>query len=204
MATFHEVRLPDCIEVGARGGPGFLTSVSSLYSGKEQRNGLWEVDRGEWDISYGIQTRDDALAVRDFFMARRGKLYGFRFKDWTNYRTEGTTQHPTLEVADQSETEFQLYYRYQDTGNFIYEKRIYKPVAATIQMYVDGVANAGFTVDDTTGRVTFTTPPDYGADITWTGEFDVPVRFDTDRLDIVINTHEVLTQPQIKIVELKL
>jgi len=203
--AFDEIRLPTGIERGALGGPGFLTNVVLLNSGKEQRNSLWSVDRGQWDIGYGIQTRDDALAVRNFFMARLGRARGFRFKDWTNYST-GTTKMPTSETGDGSETVFQLRYRYQDTGGFYYEKAIFKPVAGTVQMYINGnaVSPSSYSVNSTTGIVTFNSAPNLGRLVQWTGEFDLPVRFDTDRLDMVITTKDVISAPSIPIVELKL
>lgn len=201
--AFDEVRLPTDVERGASGGPGFLTNIVSLNSGKEQRNSLWTYDRGEWDIGYGIQTRAQALAVRDFFMARIGRARGFRFRDWSNYTTD-TTRHPTGETGDGSETVFQLYYDYTDTAGFYYRKPIYKPVAGTVKMYIDGNENSAFTLDTTTGIVTFTSAPYSGAVVEWTGEFDLPVRFDTDRLNMVVTTKEVISAPSIPIVELKL
>lgn len=214
--AFHEVRLPIEVERGASGGPGFLTSVSVLTSGKEQRNSLWEVDRGRWDIGYGIQTRADALIVRDFFFARRGRLHGFRFRDWSNYKTEGSEKQPaglsTVDTgepaeADGSTTTFQMYYVYSDSGSFSYTKKIHKPVEGTIKVYVEGALQTettDYTIDHTTGIITFTSPPEYNSDVEWTGEFDLPVRFDTDELEVVVTTKELLTQPSLPIVELKL
>lgn len=208
--AFDEVRLPTGVERGAVGGPGFLTNVVALNSGREQRNSLWSVDRGRWDIGYGIQTRADALAVRDFFMARLGRARGFRFRDWTNYTTENFetgvhTQQPTSERGDGSETVFQMYYRYQDTGGFYYEKAIYKPVASSITVYIDGEeVTTGVSVDRTTGLISFASAPNYGRDVTWTGTFDLPVRFDTDKLDMVVTTKNVIAAPAIPIVELKM
>lgn len=209
--AFDEVRLPVEVERGAQGGPGFLTNVLLLKSGKEQRNSLWAVDRGEWDIGFGIQTREETLAVRNFFMARAGRARGFRFRDWTNYTTynyDQQVQEPQLcdEEGDGVITDFSMLYRYQDSGSFFYEKRIFKPVASGMRVYVDGVESAGsnWTVDETTGIITFNTPPAYGSDVTWTGEFDLPVRFDTDRLELVVTTKNVIAAPSIPIVELKL
>lgn len=203
---FDEVRLPIEIERGSIGGPSFLTSVSVLNSGREQRNQIWERDRGRWDIGYGIQTREDALLVRNFFLARRGRAHGFRFRDWTNYTT-GTTRQPAGDqagTADGIETTFQMNYRYVDGGGFYFQKPIYKPVSGTIAVFRDGVAVGGWTVNTTTGVITFSVAPLYGSDITWTGEFDLPVRFDTDQLDMVLTTRDVISQPAIPIIELKL
>lgn len=204
---FDEVRLPTGIERGSVGGPSFLTTISTLNSGKEQRNQLWERDKGRWDIGYGIQTREDALLVRNFFMARRGRARGFRFRDWTNYTTLAVEQPAGDQAgtADGVETTFQLRYRYIDAGNFYYEKPIFKPVAGTVAVFRDGVqAMSGWTVNTATGIITFSVAPTYGTDVTWTGEFDLPVRFDSDTLDMVLTNVEVISQPAIPIVELKL
>jgi len=214
--SFHEVRLPTCVERGASGGPGFLTNVSALQSGKEQRNSLWETDRGRWDIGYGIQTREDALAIRDFFYARRGRLFGFRFRDWSNYRTENGAQQPaglsTVATGEPAEADgttqtFQLYYTYSDTSVYSYTKKIVKPVDdATFKVYIEGalIPEVDYTMDFTTGIITFDIAPEYNSRVTWEGTFDLPVRFDTDVLNSVITTHEVISQPAIPIVELKL
>lgn len=206
---FDEVRLPVEVERGARGGPGFLTTISLLASGREQRVQKWEVDRGRWDIGYGVQTREEALVVRDFFMARRGRARGFRFRDWGNYTsynfdTQAHVQQPTTEEADQSETIFQMAYDYIDSGSFMYRKAVYKPVASTIKVYIEGVeATSGWTVDSTSGLITFSTPPFDGAEVTWTGEFDLPVRFDTDQIEYEVRTKNVIEFPNLPIVELK-
>lgn len=201
--AFDEVRLPIEVERGASGGPGFLTNINLLSSGREQRNSLWEYDRGRWDVGYGVQDREDALAVRNFFVARLGRARGFRFRDWSNY--QALTQQPTSEEADGSEIEFQLHYRYLDVGGFYYEKPIYKPVPSTIRVYVDGAeVTTGWSVDQTTGRLSFLSAPEYGSDVTWTGDFDLPVRFDTDQLEAVITTKAVISFPSLPIVELKL
>jgi uncharacterized protein (TIGR02217 family) len=203
--SFDETRLPIEVERGAQGGPGFLTTVTVLNSGREKRNSLWSVDRGEWDVGFGINTREEALKVRNFFMARLGKARGFRFRDWSNYKTEGSQQMGVAESPDSGDTTFQIQYTYQDESGFTYTKNIYKPVAEGFQVYLDGVAQlSGWNIDTTTGIITFADPPDYGVDITWTGTFDLPVRFDTDRLDIVVENKEVLITPSIPIVELKL
>lgn len=200
--AFDEIRLPIEVERGAVGGPGFLTNVTLLNSGREKRNTLWSVDRGRWDIGYGIQTRADAVAVRNFFMARLGRARGFRFRDWGNYKTEDA-QAPTEEAADGSRVAFQMAYRYIDSGAFFYQKTIYKPVAADLVVYEAGLPTTAYTVDATTGIITMNSPPAIGDEITWTGTFDLPVRFDTDQLAMQITTKELITVPSISIVELK-
>jgi len=202
--AFDEIRLPIEVERGASGGPGFLTNISVLNSGKEQRNSLWAVDRGQWDIGFGIQNRADTLIIRDFFYARLGRARGFRFRDWTNY--QALVEQPTTPESDNVETDFQMYYDYSDAAGFTYTKQIFKPTTEDLVVYVDGVIESpsNYSLDTTTGIITFTSAPAYGSDVTWTGTFDLPVRFDTDNLQLAITTKNVITVPSVPIVELKL
>jgi uncharacterized protein (TIGR02217 family) len=174
--AFHETpRFPDRIAYGATGGPGFSTSVAVLSSGREARNGNWQYPRHAWDVSQGIKSQADFETVRAFFMSKRGRLHGWRFKDWGDY---------TCTVADGratalTSTTFQLIKRYT-SGSESMDRLIQKPVTGTVAVFVSAVP-ATFTVDTTTGIVTIAAAP-AAADITWSGEFDVPMRFDTDQL----------------------
>jgi uncharacterized protein (TIGR02217 family) len=95
METFHDVRLPEDIERGAEGGPEFLTSILELSNGQEQRNINWSRAKASYDISYGITEKDNGVdsfqTILQFFMARRGRAVGFRFKDWLDYQATGVT-----------------------------------------------------------------------------------------------------------------
>jgi hypothetical protein len=47
-----------------------------------------------------------------------------------------------------------------------------------------GVATSAYTINNTTGRITFTTAPANGATLTWSGEFDIPAAFADDTFPI--------------------
>jgi uncharacterized protein DUF2460 len=83
MSGFHEVRFPDNIAYGATGGPEFATTVVVTGAGHEQRNIDWAEARGRWDVASGLKTQAQLDELIAFFRARKGKAYGFRFKDWT-------------------------------------------------------------------------------------------------------------------------
>ena len=85
--AFHEVRFPDNISRGARGGPERRTQVVELASGDEERNARWANSRRRYDIAYGIRRVDGLAAVVAFFEARNGRLHGFRYKDWADYKS---------------------------------------------------------------------------------------------------------------------
>jgi uncharacterized protein (TIGR02217 family) len=81
MTGFHEVRFPDNIAYGATGGPEFATTVVATGSGHEKRNVNWAQARGRWDVASGLKKPAQIDELIAFFRARRGKAYGFRFKD---------------------------------------------------------------------------------------------------------------------------
>jgi hypothetical protein len=139
MSGFHEVRFPDNIAYGATGGPEFATTVVATGSGHEKRNVNWAEARGRWDVASGLKKQAQIDELIAFFRARRGKAYGFRFKDWTDYKATG---------------------QLLGTGDDVLVRTITKPVAGTVKVYLDGVEQlSGWSVDTTTGLVTFGTAP---------------------------------------------
>jgi uncharacterized protein (TIGR02217 family) len=134
-----------------------------------------------------------------FFRARRGKAYGFRFKDWTDHKATGQL----LGTGDALQTQFQLVKHYP-SGSVIEVRTITKPVAGTVKVYLDGTLQpSGWSVDTTTGLVTFGTPLGLGVEVSADFAFDVPVRFDTDHMAVTIESYRLHTWQQIPIVELR-
>lgn len=193
--SFADVRLPVDVEKGVRGGPIFRTNVVTLSSGKEQRNQEWSRERFEGEVSYGIRNRAQFDEVRDFFMARRGRLEGFRYKDWTDYSVVGQD----VDVGDGVVTTFQLVKSY---GDFV--RKITRPVSGTVVVYLDDVEqSSGYTVNHATGVITFTSAPGNGVVISADFEFDIPVRFDTDKFEGVAETPEAIETSSLPIVGIK-
>jgi uncharacterized protein (TIGR02217 family) len=85
MAAFHEILFPAEISYGSSGGPKFKTTIFEADSGYEQRNIDWSNQKAEYDVSHGIKDQAQMDALTAFFYARRGRAYGFRFKDWNDY-----------------------------------------------------------------------------------------------------------------------
>lgn len=199
--TFHNVRLPTSVEQGAVGGPAFKTTILPLVSGHEKRNRDWSKSRGRWDISYGIRTLADVSLISAFFRARAGRAYSFRFKDWADY----TATAQQFGTGDGSTTAFQLTKTYGDAGGS-YVRDITKPVSGTLSITVNAsplTEGVGYTVNYSTGVVTFTSPPTSTHAIVWSGEFDTHVRFDTDALAVTIATAEAGSIPSIPIIEVR-
>jgi uncharacterized protein (TIGR02217 family) len=146
MTGFHEVRFPDNIAYGATGGPEFATTVVATGSGHEKRNVNWSEARGRWDVASGLKKQVQIDELIAFFRARRGRAYGFRFKDWTDYNAVGQL----LGTGDDAQTQFQLVKHYP-SGSVIELRTITKPVAGTVKVYLNGALQlSGWFVD--TGR----------------------------------------------------
>jgi len=206
--AFHEVRFPDDISRGARGGPERRTRIVELASGDEERNSPWADSRRRYDAAYGIRRADDLAAVVAFFEARHGRLYGFRWKDWSDYKSCLPSALPSatdqiIGEGDGSTTQFQLVKVYA-SGAQSYSRRIVKPVAGTVLLALDGIAQgSGWSVDPSTGVVSFAAAPGNGVIVTAGFEFDVPVRFDTDRLDVTLDIERMGSIASIPLVEIR-
>jgi uncharacterized protein (TIGR02217 family) len=130
--ALHEVRFPDNVSRGARGGPERRTQIVELASGDEERNASWANSRRRYDVAYGIRRADDLAAVVAFFEARNGRLYGFRFKDWGDYKSCLPSQTPAptdqmIGTGDGATTTFQLVKRYA-SGAQSWTRAIAKPI----------------------------------------------------------------------------
>ena len=270
--TFHEKQFPTDISVGSVGGPGWKTDVIVFDSGGEQRNQRWSELRAEYEAAYGVREIEQLHALVEFFNECRGRLHGFRYKDFLDY---SVTNEPI--VANGGPT-LQLMRTY-GTGINDYEKDIKKPVSGTVTLRNSTVTISGTTVDTTTGVVTFIpdsvrpitnisnanpgvvsstshglstgqeiyitdvvgmtevnntvytvtviSPSSYSIDVDtttygtyssggnggfypqsgdtvdWSGEYDTPCRFDTDKLAINLSTYNT-GGTSVPIVELKL
>ena len=206
--AFHEIRFPDNISRGARGGPERRTQIVELASGDEERNASWADSRRRYDVAYGIRRADDLAAVVAFFEARNGRLHGFRYKDWADYKSALPSQAITstdqqIGTGTGSLQTFQLAKRYT-SGAQTWVRNIAKPVAGTVRVALGMVEQmSGWTVDTTTGVVTFTTAPAGGVIVRAGFEFDVPVRFDSDTLDVTLDFERLGSITSIPLLEIR-
>ena len=210
MADFHEVRFPLRLSLSTSGGPVRRTDIVRLTNGREQRNQRWRDARRRYDAGSGVRTVDDLYALTSFFEARRGQLHGFRFQDPVDSRSSApsgavsATDQP-IGVGDGERRSFQLVKVYGDAGGATV-RTIAKPVEGSVIVAVGGevVPEEGFTVDAVTGLVTFPpgSEPPAGAAVTAGFRFDVPVRFDIDRLDVNLTAFRAGQIPSVPLVEI--
>jgi uncharacterized protein (TIGR02217 family) len=208
MSDFHEVRFPLALSFGSTGGPERRTEIVTLGSGHEERNAVWAQARRRWDAGLGLRSLDDVHALIAFFEGRMGRLYGFRWRDWTDWKSCAPSGAPTpmdceIGLGDGTLTSFPLSKTYA-SGPARQLRPIRKPVAGTVRIAVDGVETTSFTADPATGLVTFAAPPTPGARVTAGFEFDTPARFDTDRIEVNLAAFEAGSIPSIPVVEVKL
>ena len=208
MNGFHEVLFPLDIALGARGGPERRTDIVSLGSNRESRNARWARSRRRWQAGYGVKSFADLATVVAFFEERRARLYGFRWRDRIDHSSAPPGLAPApgdqpIGVGDGATSVFQLAKTYG--GAFApYVRDILKPVAGSVRVAVGGVElpASAFSVDLSTGLVTFTTPPAAGASVTAGFLFDTPVRFDADYLEIDASGFAAGEIPAIPIIEI--
>jgi len=198
--SFAEVQFPAEISYGSKGGTLFSIDIVSTFSGHEQRNINWAHSRARYDASSGVKTEAQVEGLISFFRARRGRAIGFRYKDWLDYRA--TNQ--ILGVGDGNLQEFQLVKHYQ-SGDEVYTRTINKPVDNEFcRIYIDSVLiEDKVSIDFTTGLIAFDAPPRQGEQISADFEFDVPVRFDTDHLDLQADSYGVSSWQNIPLVEVR-
>lgn len=206
--AFHDIRFPDNISRGARGGPERRTQIVELANGDEERNSPWADSRRRYDAAYGIRRVDDLAEVIAFFEARRGRLHGFRWKDWADHKSCAPTAQPAapdqfLGQGNGTRTEFQLAKLYA-SGAQSWSRAITKPVGGTVLIALGGMAtSSGWTVDAGTGVVTFAAAPGAGVSVTAGFEFDVSVRFDTDELPVTLDIERLGSITSIPLVEVR-
>ena len=209
MVAFHEVRFPIALALGARGGPERRTDIVTTASGREERNARWAHARRRYDAGSAIRTLDQLESILAFFEERRGRLHGFRWRDRLDWKSCALAQTPrfsdqALGTGDGATRAFALRKLYG--GAFApYWRDIAKPVAGTVRVGVAGVEATQWDVDPATGLVTFRDghAPPAGAGVTAGFEFDVPVRFDADHLEIDFAAFDAGAIPRIPLVEIR-
>ncbi|MFV0801015.1 TIGR02217 family protein [Brucella sp. MAB-22] len=209
IEAFHDVRFPLGVSFGSTGGPEWRNEIVTLTSGMEKRNARWAHSRRHFDAGTGLRSLDDLRQVLAFFEARRGSLHAFRFRDPFDFSSAIGSAPPKatdqrIGVGDGAKVSFQLVKHYES-----YDRPITRPVAGSVLVATNGVTlpeGESFTVDHGTGTVTLSLDyvPAPGAIITAGFLFDVPVRFDTDRLTASIASFQAGEIPSIPIIEVKI
>ncbi|MDK3072951.1 DUF2460 domain-containing protein [Sedimentitalea sp. JM2-8] len=208
--SFHEVRFPASLSFGSVGGPERRTDVVTLANGYEERNTPWAHSRRRYDAGLGMRSLDDIETLISFFEARRGQMFGFRWKDWSDFKSgrssaETSFDDQVIAIADGHRTEFPLVKTYR-SGEFSYVRPIAKPVLGSVRIGIEQdemKESVDFFVDVATGFIRFEQPPAETMRITAGFEFDVPVRFDTDRIQTSVASFQAGDVPNVPVIEVR-
>jgi len=212
LSSFHDVRFPTAVSFGATGGPERLNEIVSLTSGREKRNARFSQSRRHYDAGTGVRSISDLHDVLAFFEARRGSLHAFRFRD--PFDMKSCRPDEAVDAADQvlgmgdgTKARFALAKTYGD-GEDAYDRLIARPVEETLRVAVDGVEKVApddWAFDFATGEVVFApgSVPGNEEVVTAGFEFDVPVRFDTERIAISLTAFKAGQIPSIPLIEVR-
>lgn len=221
--AFSEERLELGIRYGTAGGPEFNTSIITVQSGFEQRNSNWEDSRASWNLADDTYSKVELEYMIAFFRARKGKFEGFRYKDWSDYSVDLATSGFVSRNVNTT-TDLQLAKVYNTASLPIYSNNnpyagtssdiriINKPAINSVNIYLDGnlaTQDVDYTIDYSTGNVTLAADPQ-GQYVQWIGDFDVPVRFDTDKFSATFEAYRdsdkeaIYTITSLPIVELRI
>jgi len=207
---FHEVRFPTNLSFGSVGGPERRTEIVTLANGFEERNTAWAHSRRRYDAGVGLRALDDIEVLIAFFEARQGQVFGFRWKDWSDYKSCQASANvdfrdQIIAQGDGVSTDFQLNKAY-GSGGVSYQRPVSKPVLGTVSIGLAGaqqVETVHYTIDYSTGMVQFAFAPEENAEISAGFEFDVPVRFDADRLHTSVASFQAGDMPNVPVVEVR-
>ena len=208
--SFHEIRFPTDLSFGALGGPERRTEIVTLSNGFEERNSPWAGSRRKYDAGIAMRSLEDIEEVIAFFEARQGQLYGFRWKDWSDFKSCAANEAPeatdqVIGLGDGTTRVFQLQKAYRSGAERIF-REIKKPVSSTVKIAIQGTlqdANTQYTLNDSTGEITFAMAPADRLEITAGFEFDVPVRFDTAGIQVNLATFNAGDVPSIPVIEVR-
>lgn len=186
--TFYAVELDICPAFGWQGGPTGDTEIKTQRNQHERRNAKADQERHYYNLPFANITDEAYLEnLKNFFMVMKARTHSFLVKDHLDYDAD----HESLGVAPSGSTPVQLrkgYHVRDASGSIVASvyRDITHPVVGAV-VYQNGVPKGG-TFDYTTGLFTPTSSWTPGAALTWSGEFRVAVRFNSDAMPMTIDS----------------
>ncbi len=196
MQSFKEITFPKDIPYVVSGGPEFQTYIETSINGFELRNLNWHSSRMKYNLTLSMCSKMTITNVQNFFWNMQGRVTGFRFYDHLDYAVKN--EFITV-IKNKNNNVFQLIKHYGS-----YKRTITKPVINTVKIYLNkqqvdaeiNFLNGTFTINKELLLEEMIVTADF--------EFDVPVRFDNDFLEVKINDFNSYSIENLKLVELKL
>lgn len=186
MEEFLEYQFPTDIFCEVVSSPGWEIDIKTGEGLFEDRSLQANDNRSLWRFE---KTGTDIDVIKNLFLVARGRAIAFRFKDWHDYLAVLSDLGPSF---SEDGCDFQLKKNYFSGSNY-YSKDIRKPVSGTVEIFVNGIEEtSGFSIDYTTGIVTFDVAPSSGDTIAATFEFDKEVRFNSDSLSFTVESQTIV------------
>ena len=205
VQSYDDVPFPLAIGAHATMSVGFFTQIVTSASGYEQRNAQWTNARMRFDAGLGVRSEADIIALINFFRARRGSAAAFPFRDPMDFSSDRMAGQPgatdqLLGNGDGLLTEFAIVKTYDPA---LPGRRITRPVPTSVRVSVAGTEmTSGWSLGPL-GLIQFEAAPSIGSEIRAGYLFDVPVRFETDSLDISLGSFRSGAVPTVSLIEVK-
>lgn len=193
VEAFDDVLFPLALGREAEVAPEFSTAIVTSAGGNETRDAGWSAARTRYDVGPGVRSEADIAALLAFFRARIGPARAFRLRD----PFDDAAADEAIGSGDGTTKRFALVKRYDDAV-----RRITRPVAGSVRLWIDGVETHGFAVEPL-GWVALDVAPAAGATVTAAFAFDVPVRFAEDRLTVSRATFLAGAAPSVPLIEVR-
>lgn len=193
---FYDIVFPESISMKSSYIIEYNTIINKSKNGNELRISNYDYPLLSYNVINDIKTKKELENIINFFKLVKGRAYGFKFKDWLDYKA--TNQN--IAVADGEQKEFQLIKTY-NINNRVQIRKITKPKQVSIFVNNQNIIE-NININYSNGIITFNTPPKKDTIISASFEFYVPVRFDNDKIEIVMKNEKVGEIKDLKIVEL--
>ena len=203
MTAFELIELPPDLAVMVQRATGFRTDIVESGAGFEWRNAAQARPRRRYQLQTGPRPLDEMRQLAAFFEARQGRLQGFVVRDWL--LPQMTAQ--TLLQIDERHLAFQMPDAPRDNrANGENKTDVIVPVPETVTLSRDGdrlQAGRDYSLDAARGMVQLSQPLG-AAQVTADFDIYVPVRFDSDRLEMTRLAHDMASMTPLPMVELRL
>jgi len=166
MGAFIEERLDVCVRVGAEAEDSYAVDVVNTAGGSRYASLRHGLPMRTFDVDYVKGQIDIVLQIESLFHRTYGGYAGFRVRAWKDFSTANDGMSPPTAFDSPMILVSAGVYRLAKTygrdkpalpGIGRPVRQLYKPVAGTVLVGVDGsiYPSTQYTVDTTTGLVTF-------------------------------------------------
>ena len=193
---FYDIVFPESISMKSSYIIEYNTIINKSKNGNELRIPNYDYPLLSYNVINDIKTKKELEDIINFFKLVKGRAYGFKFKDWLDYKVI----NQNIAVADGEQKDFQLIKTY-NINNKLQTRKITKPKQVNIFTNNQDITT-NISINYENGIITFNTPPEKDTIISASFEFYVPVRFDNDKIEIVMKNEKVGEIKDLKIVEL--